>query len=142
MFLAIKSLGSDGNLRKPVHMKMCNFTLSEPLTIIKSSIFDSFWNLEESLAPELHFHVSTYPFEKICNLTLFGAFYGSIVKFYNFWVCPNYSLHQELQFDGSTSLFMIDCNLTLFGASSAQMSGPITNLIPPKILHFSKIDLK
>ena len=44
-------------------------------------------------------------------------------------MCPNYSLHQELQFDGCTSRFRIDCNLTTFGASSAQMSGRITNLI-------------
>ena len=102
------------------------FYLFRASNIIKSSIFDLFWHLEG-----LNFHVSTYPFEKICNLTLFGAFYGSRVKFHNFWVCRNYSLHQELQFDGSTSLFMIDCNLTLFGASSAQMSGRITNLIPP-----------
>ena len=66
---------------------------------------------------------------KSCNLTLFGGFYVSKVKFYNFWVCPNYSLHQELQLDGATSRFRIDCNLTTFGASSAQMSGRITNLI-------------
>ena len=99
--------------------------------IIKSSIFDSFWNLEESWAPELHFHVSTYPFEKICNLTLLAPFTAQVSNFFNFWVCRHYSLHQELQFDGSTSLFMIDCNLTLFGASSAEMSGRITNLLTP-----------
>ena len=80
------------------------------------------------MAQELHFEVSTYPFEKICNLTLFGGLYVSGVKFYNFWVCPNYSLHQELQFDGSTSLFMIDCNLTPFGASGVQPIVRITNL--------------
>ena len=100
------------------------------------------------MAQELYFEVSTYPFEKICNLTLFGGLYVSGVKFYNFWVCLNYFLHQELQFDGSTSLFMIDCNLTPFGASGVQLSARITNLTSskkcsgpkyPRRLSFTKI---
>ena len=83
------------------------FYLFRASNIIKSSIFDSFWHLEG-----LNFHVSTYPFEKICNLTPFCGFYVSSVKFDNFWIFDNYSFHQELQFDESTSLFRIDCNLT------------------------------